>query len=70
MTQVISLFELDSKQNNKDVMEEARRFAKQLELRDSITLVFGSKAVLDQLVPSNAAEAMVSFDANSGAVVC
>ena len=34
-------------------MEEARRFAKQLELRDSITLVFGSKAVLDQLVPSN-----------------
>ena len=51
-------------------MEEARRFAKQLELRDSITLVFGSKAVLDQLVPSNAAEAMVSFDANSGAVVC
>jgi len=33
-------------------------------------LVFGSKAVFDQLVPNNAAEAMVSFDANSGAVIC
>ena len=43
---------------------------KQLELRDSITLVFGSKAVCDQLVPSNVAEAIVSFDADSGAVVC
>ena len=56
---MISLIELDSKQSTHEIIEETRRLVKQLELRDSITLVFGSKAVCDQLVPSNVAEAIV-----------
>ena len=67
---MISLFELDSMQGTKEAMDEARRLAKQLELRDSITLVFGEKAVFDQMVPANASEAMLHFDTNSGEVVC
>lgn len=43
ITQVISLFELDAKQNYKEMIDETRKFAKQMELRDAVTFVFGQK---------------------------
>ena len=39
IAQVISLFDI-TKSNERDVIDEARRLSKQMELRDAITLVF------------------------------
>lgn len=51
-------------------METAKSLAKQLELRDGITLVFGEKGAFAEVVPPTAGEALLRFDLESGTIEC
>lgn len=67
---MISLFEIENLDQRKAQMEAAKGLAKQLELRDGITLVFGEKGAFADVVPSTAGEALVRFDPKTGTVAC
>ena len=45
-------------------MEDVRRIAKKMELRDSITLVFSSE--FDSVIPADASEAILRLDRATG----
>ena len=44
ISQVVSLHSTDGAVHSREAIEEARRLAKQMELRDAITMVFAPKA--------------------------
>ena len=49
-------------------MESARSAAKQLELRDGITLVFGDPETLSEVVPGSIGEAVLVYDHETGEI--
>ena len=70
ISQVVSLFTTSSHENSpsREAIDETRRLAKQMELRDSVTLVFAPQTQFETLLPANASEALVSFDCETGEI--
>ena len=52
LTQVISLIDLESKKNVQEAINETKRLAMKLELRDSLTLVIGESSQFDSVLPA------------------
>ena len=49
-------------QNNSQLIESVRKKAKELELRDSVTMVFANQTQINSFLPEDAAESLVVYD--------
>ena len=66
LTQIISLIDLESKKNMQEAINETKKLANQLELRDALTLVIGKSSQFDSVLPTKYSEAMISYDRQTG----
>ena len=58
--QVIGVHEM--KTNNTELIESVRKKAKELELRDSVMMLFANQAQIDPFLPSDTVETIVTYD--------
>ena len=66
LTQIISLIDLESKENMQEAINETKKLANQLELRDALTLVIGKNSQFESVLPAKLSEAMISYDRQTG----
>ena len=66
LTEIISLVDLESKKNMQEAINETKKLANQLELRDALTLVIGKNSQFESILPSKLSEAMISYDRQTG----